>query len=245
MPRHRRAAPAGYVQHVLNRGNERATIFHKPADYEAFLAILAAGLERFKVDILAFCLMRTHFHLVVLPHTDVALSAYMRWTMNVHVRRYRKHYGSTGNGHVYQDRFKNFVIEMDDDIHLLTVMRYVEANALRASLVKRAEDWRWSSLQRTGTWDGQNLLSPWPFPRPDNWADIVNAPFSLEALEQVRESARRGAPFGSPEWQARTAKELGIESTIRPTHRPPKPDPLIEDLEARVGSTWLSSLAFE
>lgn len=245
MPRHRRAAPAGFVQHVLNRGNERATIFHKPADYEAFLGILADGLERFKVELLAFCVMQNHFHLVALPRTDVALSEYMRWTMNVHVRRYRKHHGSTGYGHVYQDRFKNFVIEMDDDVHMLTVLRYVESNALRAKLVKRAEEWPWSSLQKTQTWDGRNLLSPWPIRRPDNWSEIVNSPFSLVALQRVRESTQRGAPFGSEEWQQRMAKELGIESTIRPTHRPPRPAEVLEDFDDRPESTCLSSLAFE
>lgn len=223
MPRHRRAAPAGYPQHVLNRGNERAAIFHKPADYEAFLAILADGLKRVAIQILAFCLMRNHFHLVVIPSADDALSAYMRWTMNVHVRRYRRHHQSNGNGHIYQDRYKNFVIETDDDVHLLSVIRYVEANAFRAGLVARAEDWPWSSLSRSHTWDGRNLLSPWPFPRPGNWKELVNGPFSLEELQRVRESAQRGAPFGTQEWTETTARTLGIESTIRAPQRPPKP----------------------
>lgn len=220
MPRYRRSAPAGCPQHVLNRGNERATIFHKPADYEAFLAILADGLERFAVKLLAFCLMRNHFHLVVIPGTDVALSSYMQWTMNVHVRRYRRHHQSSGNGHIYQDRFKNFVIEADDDVHLLTVIRYVEGNAARAGIVKRAEDWAWSSLARDRSWDGRNLLSEWPFAKPANWADIVNGPFSLEDLYRLRESAHRGAPFGTDDWTRMTARQLGLESTIRPKGRP-------------------------
>ena len=220
MPRYPRIAPAGCPQHVLNRGNERATIFHKPADYEAFLAILADGLERFAVRLLAFCLMRNHFHLVVIPGTDLALSSYMRWTMNVHVRRYRRHYQSRAKGHIYQDRFRNFIIEADDDIHLLTVIRYVEGNAARAGIVKKADDWAWSSLARDRTWDGRNLLSEWPFPKPDNWADIVNGPFSLEDLCRLRESAQRGAPFGTADWTKRTARQLGLESTIRPNHRP-------------------------
>jgi REP-associated tyrosine transposase len=223
MPRHRRAAPAGCVQHVLNRGNERAAIFHKPADYEAFLAIIADGLERFAVKLLAFCLMRNHFHLVLVPLTEYALSEYMRWTMNVHVRRYRRHAHSVGNGHIYQDRYKNFVIEEGDDVHLLTVLRYVEGNAARAGLVKQAEDWPWSSLSRTKTWDARTLVSPWPVARPENWVEMVNGPFSIETLQRIRESANRGAPFGTPEWTQVTAKQLGIESTVRPPRRPAKP----------------------
>jgi putative transposase len=220
MPRYSRVAPAGYVQHVLNRGNEKATIFHEPNDYEAFLAILADGLERFDVQLLAFCLMRNHFHLVVVPATDVALSEYMHWTMTVHVRRYRRFRNSRGNGHIYQDRFKNFIIDTADDIHFYSVMRYVEGNAARAGLVGRAEEWNWSSLLRLRAWDGRMLLSPWPFPRPENWPDLVNAPFSLEELHRIRESANRGAPFGTPEWTQQKARELGLEATLGPVGRP-------------------------
>ncbi|MBI2220960.1 MAG: transposase [Acidobacteria bacterium] len=218
MSRHRRVTPAAYPQHVLNRGNEKATIFHKPADYEAFLSILADGMTRVAIRILAFCLMRNHFHLVLLPSTAYAIPAYMRWTMNVHVRRYRQHYRSNGTGHVYQDRYKNYVIQ--DETHLLTVLRYVEGNAARANLVERAEDWPWSSLNRTATGDGRTIVSAWPCPRPSNWADIVNEPFSIEALQRLRQSAERGVPYGSEEWVEETVRRYGLESTVRPPHRP-------------------------
>jgi len=242
MARQRRSAPAGFVQHVLNRGNERAVIFHKPTDYEAFLGILADGLKRFPVNLLAFCLMRNHFHLVVNPATDLALPAYMRWTMTVHVRRYRRHHHTDGLGHVYQDRYKNFVIENDDDVHLLSVIRYVEGNALRAGIVKRAEDWPWSSLSRRLTCDGRNLLSPWPFPRPENWVDIVNGPFAVEELQRIRESSNRRAPYGTEEWTQLTAKQLGIESSIRPRNRPVRPKPAGVAPHSRMTAPRLQSL---
>ena len=218
MPRHRRVTPAGYTQHVLNRRNERGTIFHKPADYEAFLTILADGLERAPVKIFAYCLMKTHFHLVIRPESDDAIPEYMRWVLNVHVRRYRRHSNSVGHGHVYQDRYKNFLIE--DEIHLLTVIRYVEGNALRANLVDRAEEWPWSSLAPQTTRDGRRILSPWPFARPPDWAETVNAPFSIEELQQIREAARRGTPFGSPDWTERTVEKYGLDHTLRSPQRP-------------------------
>ncbi len=218
MPRHKRVTPAGCFEHVLNRGNERATIFHKPADYEAFLSIVADGLQREPVEIIAFALMRNHFHLVLLPGTDEAIPAYMGWTMSVHVRRYRGHYTSRGLGHVYQARYKNFLIE--DALHLLTVIRYVESNALRASLVRRAEDWPWCSLSRSTTYDGRPLLSEWPMPRPPNWPDIVNAPFSAEELQKIRGCAHRGAPYGTEDWVKQTVERLGLEHTLRPGNRP-------------------------
>lgn len=221
MPRNRRITPAGYFQHVLNRGNERARVFHKPSDYEAFLATLAEGLTKVSLEIIAFCLMPNHFHLVVLPPTEYAIPAYMKWTMGVHVRRYRKHYDSVGHGHIYQDRYKNFLIE--DAVHLLTVIRYVEANAVRAMLVDRAEDWPWSSLGCSATQHGQSLLSDWPIPRPSNWPEIVNAPFLAEELRKIRRCAGRAAPYGTDDWVKQTVKRFGLESTLRPANRPAKP----------------------
>jgi putative transposase len=218
MPRHRRVTPAGYVQHVLNRGNEKATIFHKPADYEAFLSILADGLGRCALRLLAFCLMRNHFHLVLLPGGDTEIPAYMHWTMSVHVRRYRLHTKSESRGHIYQDRYKGFLIQ--DTAHLLTVIRYVEANAARASLVTRAENWPWSSACRTRTEDGRLLTSDWPCPRPENWSEILNAPLSPDVLQQLRESSNRGAPYGSQAWIDQTVREFQLESTVRPSRRP-------------------------
>ena len=91
--------------------------------------------------LLAWCLMPNHFHLVLWPHGDGDLSRWMQWLLTSHVRRYHRHYH--GSGHVWQGRFKAFPIEEDE--HLWTVLRYVERNALRANLVRRAEDWPWSS----------------------------------------------------------------------------------------------------
>jgi putative transposase len=222
MPRRRRLAPDNCVQHVLNRGNERATIFHEPADYAAFLNILADGLQRVALRILAFCLMRNHFHLVVWPATTSELSAYMQWTMSVHVRRYRQHHASVGQGHVYQDRYRSFLIQ--DERHFLTVARYVEGNAMRAGIVGQAESWPWTSASRSTAPDGRALLSDWPFEKPENWLEAVNGGVTLEELERLRFSARRGAPYGDEAWVAATAARFGLESTFRPPHRPRKWD---------------------
>ena len=108
MPRTRRVCPSGIAQHVLNRGNGRRTIFHKSADYQAFLRLMREAQQRTPLRLLAYCLMPNHFHLVVLPESAVELSAYMRWLLNAHVRRYHEHYNSRGTGHIYQDRTRTF-----------------------------------------------------------------------------------------------------------------------------------------
>lgn len=214
MPRTARAAVGGLCYHVLNRGNGRAQVFHDPADYRTFLELLQEAGRRVPVRVLGFCLMPNHFHLVLWPRKDGDLSFYLQWLLTSHVRRYHKRYRSSG--HVWQGRFKAFPIETDS--HLLTVLRYVERNALRARLVKRAENWRWSSLFRPKA----SFLHESPVPLPRSWAARVNAPETATELAALRTSVNRGAPFGSGIWVARTAKRLGLEASLRPRGRPRK-----------------------
>src|SRR3990172_7915988 len=143
MPRTARASVGGMCYHAINRGNGRAELFHKEDDYAAFVRLVEEACERLPMRVLAYCLMPNHFHLALWPHGDGDLGRWMQWLLTAHVRRYHRHYGSSGP--VWQGRFKAFPIQQDE--HLLTVLRYIEANPLRARLVKRAEDWRWSSAR--------------------------------------------------------------------------------------------------
>lgn len=221
MPRSARIAPGGIVYHVLNRGNDRRRIFHKRGDANAFLrAVGDAKREVPGVKVLAFCLMHNHWHLSLLPAHDGELSAFMGWLCNAHVRRYRQHYHTAGEGHLYQGRFKSF--PTDADPHLLMMHRYVEANALRAGLVERAEDWSWGSLWHWLNGNPLGLLDEWPIQRPNNWIEIVNEPLSEERLARLRESVQRGRPFGQTDWVQRMAKLLGIDHTLRRHGRPKK-----------------------
>ena len=144
MPRTARAVEAGLIYHVLNRGNGRMRLFHKDGDFAAFEDVLAAGLLRYPVELLTYCLMGNHWHLVLRPQAPDGLARFMGWVGVTHVRRHHAHYQTTGGGHLYQGRFKSFPVQ--DDAHFLAVCRYVEANALRAGLVAKAEDWKWSGL---------------------------------------------------------------------------------------------------
>ena len=113
---------------------------------------------------------------------------------------------------------------MQEDDHFFTVCRYVERHALRASLVKRAEDWRWNSLYRWkyGTAKEKSLLSAWPLPRRPGWLDHVNAPHTEAELEALRRSVKRGCPYGDAAWSDKMVTKLGLESTLRPQGRPKK-----------------------
>jgi putative transposase len=118
MPRPTRTTPAGYCYHVLSRGNARQEVFHKEADYAAFIRLFDEAHPRCPMRVLAYCLMPNHFHLVLWPRGDRDLSRWMQWLLTTHIRRYHEHYQTSG--HVWQGRFKAFPIQEDE--HLLTVL---------------------------------------------------------------------------------------------------------------------------
>src|SRR5947207_2808179 len=192
MPRHPRNAPGGY--HALNRGVARLPLFEKDGDYEAFERVVVEAAAEHPTRILGYCLMPNHWHFVLWPRAEGELTTFLRWLTHTHTQRWHAHYHTSGTGHLYQGRFKAFPVEEDE--HLYTVLRYVERNPLRAGLVARAQDWRWSSLGRrhSGREEKQPLLHAWPVPRPKGWAEPVNRPQTNAAVEAIRQSVARGRP---------------------------------------------------
>ena len=113
---------------------------------------------------------------------------------------------------------------MQHDRHFLAVCRYVEANALRANLVKRAEEWRWCSLWRTNgdRADEPPRIEPWPVTRPQGWVEQVNQAGTPAEIDALRRCAQRGTPFGQAQWVQGVANRLGLQCTLRPRGRPGK-----------------------
>jgi putative transposase len=233
MPRTGRASTGGMYCHVLNRGNARAEVFHDQADYAAFTELLARACERTPMRIVGWCLMPNHFHLVLRPREDGDLAAWMQWLMTSQVRWYHRRYG--GSGHVWQGRYKSFPVQrrragaaarargvLEGANPLWLLLRYVERNALRARLVRRAENWAWSSLHwwlRAASDRPVRIVSAG---RGEDWARLVNEPLTEAELSAVRRSVNRGTPLGETRWVRRTAGKLGLEYTLRPRGRPRK-----------------------
>lgn len=223
MSRPLRAAEGGLIYHALNRAVARTKIFEKDSDYEAFLGVVAEAATRFAVPVLAYCVMPNHFHLVIRPKGDGDLSRFMRWLTMTHTQRWHAHRHSAGTGHLYQGRFKSFPVQ--DDGHFLTLCRYVERNALRAGLTRRAEEWRWGSLWSGSPAHAEFELGAWPIDRPTDWVERVNTPLNPAEEEAMQRAIRRGQPLGTPAWQTLTATRLGLSSTLRPLGRPKKDRP--------------------
>ena len=168
MPRRPRRTAGGEVYHVLNRDAGRVTLFHAGGHYAAFERVLAEAAARFPgVGLLTYCVMPNHWHLVLWPRADGELSAFMNWLTLT--QRYHHAHHLVGHGAIYQGRFKSFPVQVagDVDLHFLALCRYVERNALRAGLVPRAEDWRWSGLWRRARGGGRARPTCW---RLGRWA---------------------------------------------------------------------------
>ena len=213
--RPKRAADGGLIYHVLNRANAGLWIFEKPEDFAAFERVLEEAIARTGMRLLAYCVMTSHWHLVLWPKADGELSRFTAWLTLTHTQRWHAHRHSAGRGHLYQGRFKSFPVQ--DDEHFFTVCRYVERNALRANLVRRAEDWRWGSLHRweRGNTKEKSLLAAWPVRRLPNGVEDVNTPQTEAELSALRRSVNRGCPFGESFWSDQMVRRLGLESTIR------------------------------
>jgi putative transposase len=218
MPRIARGHSDGLIYHIINRGNGRQDIFHKDDDYKAFIELLATVQESYTISILAYCLMTNHFHLLLQPAKAEDLSRGMQWLMTTHVRRYHRHYRTSG--HVWQGRYKSFIVQ--EDGHLLTVARYIEGNPVRASMAASAIAWPWSSHKERTRAADRKILAEFPVELPSNWTEYVDRALTRDEVERLRRSVNRQAPFGSDNWTSEICKTLGLESTIRRRGRPAK-----------------------
>jgi hypothetical protein len=175
--------------------------------------------------LLAWVLMTNHFHLVLWPTRDGDLSAFMQWATTCHVRRYHRHY--KGSGHVWQGRYKCFPIE--EGKHLLTVLRYVERNPVRAGMVRKAEEWKYSSASK-----GVRLRSEAEVPDP------FAGGAGIGRGKAERPELALPDPFAIGEDSALKLKGSGTATSRSPTPLAPEPDPFSPDLDAaRPLADWL------
>lgn len=213
VPRRQMAGSAGIVFHVMNRGVRRLALFEDQTGYELFLRCLIYALRRVPVDLMAYCVMPNHFHLVVRPGEDSQLSAFMKRLTSTHSKRWHGYRRSVGTGAVYQGRFRAFPVQTDG--HFLTVCRYVERNALRARLVRRAEDWPWSSAAQRCSNSDLIPLAPWPILPPHNWLEVINSHETVSDATAVRQALLSGLPLGDPAWRYGMIRTLGLEGVER------------------------------
>lgn len=223
MARPKRKTTGGYYYHVINRANGRLRIFKKRDDFLAFEKILGQAQQRIDMRICGYCIMPNHWHLLLRPYNDNDLSEFMRWLTVTHTMRHHYAHGTAGTGHLYQGRFKSFPIQQSG--HLLKVLRYIEANPLRANLATDARDYPWCSYNHhigNANPQQQFKLSDLSIDLPTAWKKLVHRNMAQKDTDAIINSIKRGAPLGDQDWTEQTAKALNLQPTINSRGRPKK-----------------------
>lgn len=198
MPRTARIVVPGMPHHVTQRGNQRQRIFFSPADYRAWLQIAAGAFRDSRVEVLAYCLMPNHIHLIASPTNGAGLARAMAVVSATYARRIQSRRGLPG--HLWQGRYASFPM---DETYLYRCVRYVGLNPVRAGLVALASDWPWSSVRAHLGVVSDPLLTPGPVAEllgdDANWAfgpTHKDGPIWAE----LRRATQSGRPLGSSDW---------------------------------------------
>ncbi len=217
MARLARLVVPGLPHHVTQRGNGRARTFFDDADFSLYRNLLAENCRAAEVAVWAWCLMPNHVHLILVPADADGLrralaATHRRYAGVLQARRKR-------TGHFWRGRFGS--VAMDEE-HLAAAVRYVSLNPVRARLVGRAQEWRWSSVRAhlSGRDDGVTTLAP-VLERFAPFRAFLEEPPDRDAVERLRAAESIGRPLGSRAFVARLEKLSG--RTLRPAKRGPKP----------------------
>lgn len=220
MARSARVDVGGQIYHVINRAIMRLQIFNTPEDYSLFLKLLRDAQELTGIQVLAYCVMPNHWHLLLCTKNDGELSLFMHALTNSHTRIVHTSTKTVGTGPLYQGRYKSFLVE--NDRHFLTVFKYIERNAVRAGLSLTAEEWRWGSswLRTHGTSLQKKLLADTPVGLPGSYIVWVNIPDKEDDIQSIRVSVNKGTPYGRTSWIEQMVDRHQLTTTVRGVGRP-------------------------
>jgi putative transposase len=220
MPRIARVVIPGLPYHITQRGNRREDVFFCDADRWRYLELALQYSIQFGLQILAYCLMTNHLHLIGIPLLATSLAKVFKPLHSRYVQYLNNRLCICGR--LWQDRF--FSCPMDDE-HLLAAIRYVERNPVRAKMVVRAEDYSWSSAAAHCGLRSDPILSPLPLLRPPetlNWSSWLANPEDETLLAKIRLHTRTGRPIGHEDFVANLESCLGRRVHALTNGRPRK-----------------------
>ena len=216
MARLARVVIPGHPHHVTQRGNGRARTFFEDGDYALYRDLLAANCKAAGVQVWAWCLMPNHVHLILVPSDPDGLRRALARVHRVYAGTIQARRKRTG--HFWQGRFG--AVAMDED-YLAAALRYVSLNPVRARLVQRAQDWRWSSTRAhlRGKDDGLTALAPIRDRFPE-FADLLAIEPETDLFGPLRAAESVGRPLGDNSFFARL--ERLTKRSLKPGKRGPK-----------------------
>ncbi len=222
MPRLARTVFANMPHHITQRGNRREDVFFDDEDRQFYLTLLGEYAAKFGVEVAAYCLMTNHVHLVLIPSTEEGLQQvlkplHMRYAQ--HLNRVREQ-----QGHVWQGRYYSSVLDGD---YFRSCLRYVERNPVRARMVRKAENYEWSSARGHCDLVRDKLLKAKPRWRADldhvtHWSSFLAEPDTDEALLILRRNTMMNLPCGGEKFIKKIEKVAGRNLHYKPQGRPRK-----------------------
>lgn len=220
MPRAARTVFANMPHHVTQRGNRREDVFFTDADRKAYLEWLGEYAEKYAVAIAGYCLMSNHIHLILVPSTEDGLQQVLKPLHMRYAQRVNRLHQQ--QGHVWQGRFFSSVLDAG---YFRAALRYVERNPVRARLVRKAENYPWSSARGHCGLAQDPLLTKggaWQKELDDitNWPRWLAEPDTDEALLVLRRNAMMGLPCGSESFIRKMERLAGRLLHVRPRGRP-------------------------
>ena len=219
MPRLARIVIPGLPHHITQRGNNRQDVFFVDDDRRTYLALLHKQCGRFGLELLGYCLMTNHVHLVAVPQQEDSLAKAVGRTHFLYAQTINALHGRSG--HLWQGRFYSCAL---DEAHLWRALAYVERNPVRARLVRRAWRYGWSSAAaHAGGQDSSGLLDLRRWQQAwsaDDWKQQLCQPDDAEQTGQLRLSTGRGRPLGSDSFLSKVERVLGRRVRPLPVGRP-------------------------
>ena len=227
----------GVPVHVTQRGNRRQDVFFESTDRLIYLRKLREHSSRHGLDILGYCLMTNHVHLLAIPQSLDSLAKTLARTHYEYARWVNLQRGWAG--HVWQNHYFSCPL---DGTHLWEALRYVERNPVRAGLVEHASEWRWSSAAaHLGRGDSTGLLDLTLWRQhysPAQWNEVLESGLAAEALAaRIREATATGRPLGSLQFVERLERKLG--RPLAPRKPGPKPGIAFNDIQQ--ASLWAAA----
>jgi len=222
MPRQARVVFPNMPHHIIQRGNRREDVFFSDSDRKQYLEWLKEYCKEQKVEILAYCLMTNHIHLIAVPTTEDGLQKVLK---PLHMRYAQKINRERGwKGHFWQGRY--FSSPLDGE-YLLFTTRYIERNPIRVKKVRKAENYKWSSARgHCGTAQDDILTTKmkWlnKYEGIDNWSQWLSIKEEKEKTDLIRRNTEKGIPTGSGRFIRRLEKLAGRVLEYRPIGRPRK-----------------------
>ena len=221
MPRAARVVIPGCPHHITQRGNNRQDVFFVDDDRRVYLDLLRKASERFGLDVIGYCLLTNHLHLVATPKTADSLADALKWTHQLYAQYVNRMHGRTG--HLWEGRFYSCPL---DENHYWTALIYVDRNPVRAKLVRRAWRWPWSSAAaHCGYAGGAGLLdlAAWEKALPGwDYSTALTRPQDEKTVTRLRLSTSRGRPLGSDSFISKLERTLGRRLRALPRGRPKK-----------------------